>query len=336
MEVLFFILSYIVFLVLAVTALSRLIKKGILKQGLFVFSFLILAMFTFLLYLNIQEEWVDLDFTSKINSFKEVYSNSQPPSQIVSNDSNLPFIVHENDITRGFESYKEAVIYAQEIQSNVYFLNDSHIVWRYDFQLPLSILLDAPLISQLPELPRGCEVTSLAMFLNYAGVNVNKMVLADEVKKDSTPYQKKGDQVFFGNPYDGFVGDMYNINNPGYGVYHGPIKELAEFYLPNRVIDITGTDFQHILYHVSNGNPVWIISNVTFSKLPENLFETWDTPSGSVKITYKEHSVLVTGFDDDYVYFNDPLANVKNRKIPQRDFVEAWEQMGKQAITFVN
>src|SRR5690606_20217062 len=93
-----------------------------------------------------------------------------------------------------------------------------------------SVLIDAPHIKQMPELPRGCEVTSLAMLLAFAGIYVDKMTLAKEIKRDPTPYKKIGDQITFGNPYDGFVGDMYSFDNPGLGVYHGPITELANKY----------------------------------------------------------------------------------------------------------
>nr|WP_243855027.1 C39 family peptidase [Halalkalibacterium halodurans] len=195
-------------------------------------------------------------------------------------------------------------------------------------------MLDAPIISQLPELPRGCEVTSLSMLLQYAGVDVGKMELAQRIKKDPTPFQKKNGQVFFGHPNAGFVGDMYNINNPGYGVYYKPIKELAEEFLPNRIVNLTGEKFSELETRLSNGVPVWIITNTRYRRLPQDEFRTWNTPSGSVQITYREHSVLMTGYDTDYVYFNDPLTGEKNKKAAKQDFIDAWVQMGRQAITY--
>ncbi|OLN22270.1 hypothetical protein BTO30_11015 [Domibacillus antri] len=196
-------------------------------------------------------------------------------------------------------------------------------------------LLNVPIISQLPELPRGCEVTSLAMLLQHAGINTGKMELAQLVKKNPTRYQRKNGQVYFGHPNSGFVGDMYNINNPGYGVYHKPIKELADSFLPDRVVDLTGKDFSELEKSVSNGIPVWIITNTWYSELPAEQFQTWDTPAGKVNITYRLHSVVITGYDQDYVYFNDPLTGEKNRKVPRQGFIDAWVQMGKQAITYL-
>lgn len=193
-------------------------------------------------------------------------------------------------------------------------------------------VLEVPLLSQLPELPRGCEVTSLAMLLQYESVKVGKMELAKNIKKDPTPKTYQNERIHFGNPNVGFVGDMYSYSKPGYGVYNQPIEELANRYLPNRVVNLTGKDFSEIVNQIINDQPVWVITNTTFRELPESQFETWMTIQGEIEITYKEHSVVITGFDEKFIYFNDPLANQKNRQIPKDDFVKAWEQMGMQAI----
>jgi uncharacterized protein YvpB len=199
-----------------------------------------------------------------------------------------------------------------------------------------SVLIDAPIIRQLPELPRGCEVTSLAMLLQHTGVNVDKMVLADKITKNPATYQVQDGKIYFGHPNDGFVGDMYTFNNPGLGVYHKPIAELAEHYAPENIADLTGSDFQELKIHLSDGRPIWVITNTHYKRLSGDFFKTWHTPSGVIDITYKEHSVLVTGYDAEYVYFNDPLSGEKNKKAPIKDFEESWVQMGRQAITYIH
>ncbi len=195
-----------------------------------------------------------------------------------------------------------------------------------------SVVLDVPLILQNPELNRGCEVTSLAMMLQYAGYRVDKMTLASRI--DKVPYQADG---LYGNPNDGFVGDMYTFDNPGYGVYHAPVARLAGDYLPNEILDLTGIAFDALLAnHVAQGRPVWVVTNAQFHALDASEFETWHTKDGDVQITWHEHSVVVTGFDAASVYINDPLdgARGKNKKLNRASFRAAWEQMGKQAITY--
>ena len=195
-----------------------------------------------------------------------------------------------------------------------------------------SVHLKAPLVKQLPELPRGCEVASLAMLLQYNNIDANKMTLADQVRKNPRSHKVTDGKVHFGNPNNGFVGDMTSFENPGLGVYHGPVAELAKRYVdPQRVRDFTGSDFSEIIQQLNEKRPVWVIINATYKKLPKKAFVTWHTEDGPVKITKREHSVLITGYDEKYIYFNDPLA--RETKAPMQPFKEAWEQMGKQAIT---
>ncbi|WP_020156895.1 C39 family peptidase [Caldibacillus debilis] len=201
------------------------------------------------------------------------------------------------------------------------------------FRIADDVFIDVPVISQLPELQRGCEVTSLAMLLNFAGADVDKMELAEKIKKVPFTY-KKGGQIYSGHPNDGFVGDIRSWKKPGLGAYHRPVYELAARYLqPGQAIDLTGENFEKVKLYLSHGKPVWVITNTEYRKLPDSYFRIWNTEKGKIKITYKEHSVLLTGYDPQYVYFNDPLTG-KKRKAPLHDFIASWEQMGRQAITY--
>lgn len=195
------------------------------------------------------------------------------------------------------------------------------------------VLIDAPIIKQFPELPRGCEVTSLAMFLQYYQVETDKMELAKNIKRDSTPLTTQNGKIHWGDPNQGYIGDMYSYNNPGYGVYHRPIMELAEEYLPNKIENLTGKQFEELKLYLSNDRPVWIITNTSYKKLPNTSFEEWETPNGKVEITYKEHSVLITGYDNSFVFFNDPISGEKNKKVQLGPFIDAWKQMGSQALS---
>ncbi|KGP72847.1 C39 family peptidase [Pontibacillus yanchengensis] len=194
-----------------------------------------------------------------------------------------------------------------------------------------AVLIDAPHIQQLPELPRGCEVTSLSMMLQHAGVDVDKMTLAKEVKK--VPYQENG---LYGNPNEGFVGNMYTYDEPGLSVYHEPLEELANQYMPNQVKNLTGSNLDEIKESLSNESPVLVILASTYDEVPEETWETWETKNGTIQVSRKIHSVLVTGFNKHSVFINDPLHPTKNRPIDIENFKTAWEEFGNQAIALAS
>ena len=138
-----------------------------------------------------------------------------------------------------------------------------------------------------------------------------------------------------GNPNEGFVGNIYTFSESGYAVYHGPLFQLAEKYLPNKAVDLTGKNIEEIYKSVKAGQPVVMITNATFVPLDEDEFTTWETNSGDVSITYNEHCVVLIGYDQESVYIRDPLEDSLDVKVPRETFEQAWVQMGSQAISYV-
>ncbi|KAB8125741.1 hypothetical protein F9U64_21835 [Gracilibacillus oryzae] len=195
--------------------------------------------------------------------------------------------------------------------------------------LDKKIMLNVPHISQLPELMRGCEVTSLTMLLNYYNIDVGKMELAENIEYE--PFEVNGIR---GNMHEGFVGDMETFSKPGLGVYIEPVIELASKYVSSdRIIDLSNEEPADLYNAVQDGMPVWVITNANFQKLNEQQFMTWQTELGEMQVTYQHHSVVITGYDEEYVYVNDPLGTEKDKAVNRENFEQAWIQMGQQAFT---
>lgn len=199
-------------------------------------------------------------------------------------------------------------------------------------ELPDEANVSAPFVSQMPELPNGCEVTSLTMLLRAAGIPADKMTLASQMAK--VPYSEG---EFMGNPNLGFVGNMYNGDtaHPGLAVYHGPVANLARKYLGNRVLDLTGSSWDEIEEQIAGGHPVWMITSINFVPVADSQWVNWHTRQGDMKVSFQEHSVLLTGYDEEHVRFNNPLETSDGSQVADKSaFVTAWKQFGSQAITF--
>lgn len=191
----------------------------------------------------------------------------------------------------------------------------------------VAVLLDVPLLNQLdpPALLLGCEVTALAMILQYNGIPVTKNELADELPVVPIYYENG----LHGNPNEGFVGDVTGADY-GFCVYHGPIADLASEYIPSDCVeDISGQDFDFVIAALDQGYPVWVVTTTTF--MTDDALEVWQTPTGPVNISYIMHSVAVVGYDSHNLYINNPYGQ-KDQKVDRQNFILAWEQMGKQAI----
>ena len=111
--------------------------------------------------------------------------------------------------------------------------------------------LDAQPVLQNPELPTGCEVTTLTAALNYLGYPVDKLTMADQYLTRAEPYQATFGEAFIGSPHDANA----------WGCYAPVIVETAQKYLDEQgngevAQNLTGCSLKTLLWEVANGNPV--------------------------------------------------------------------------------
>ena len=195
---------------------------------------------------------------------------------------------------------------------------------------PKAYSLDVKTIYQKPELPTGCEVTSLAMVLDYIGYSVTKTDLADKYLKKAKPYADKTfNDAFMGSPYE----------STGWGCYSPVIVDTASKYLKEigedkeyKAVDISGASIEDIAHNIWLGNPViaWVTINFDDSTDEEHF---WTTPSGEkAKFTSGEHCVVVTGYDIDKheLTINDPLSGIVHVKTDK--FIRVYNKLHKQAV----
>lgn len=194
-------------------------------------------------------------------------------------------------------------------------------------------MLSAPMIKQYPELPRGCEITSLTMLLHFYGYDMDKTDLLPEMLWDETPIRwDKNGISYWGHPNTGFVGDI-TLNSSGFGIYHAALFPLLEQYIPT-AIDLTERPFSDLEAQVSQGIPVVVWTTLHYRTPRADQWVEWDTPIGPIRTTHLEHAVLLVGYDEDYVYVNDPYIGKPGDKIDKQQFIKTWELMGKQALSY--
>ncbi|WP_195892076.1 C39 family peptidase [Bacillus niameyensis] len=197
-----------------------------------------------------------------------------------------------------------------------------------DRDKPEKMILDIPYMKQRPSLPSGCEATSLAMSLNYYGIAVTKETIALEHNYDDTQLIRNDDGSIniWGNPLNGYVGDPFSL---GYTIFPNKLKQQANEFLPS--LDSTGANLETLEYFIAQGRPVlvWITNEY---EMPDERF--WQTDEG--KYVYAPtplHNVVLTGYDQRYVYVNDPEDyGEKNYKIPKERFEYLYNLMGMKSL----
>ncbi|WP_307993613.1 SH3 domain-containing protein [uncultured Intestinibacter sp.] len=182
---------------------------------------------------------------------------------------------------------------------------------------PKSVILDVPRISQYPDLPMGCEATSLAQLLRYRGIPVTKTQMAKEMPLSPNK-----------NPNLGFVGSQYEKQEGIFQTIYPPaLESLAKKYRPNSA-DITGASVEELEKELIKGNPsiVWVTA---YCRNPEMGYWYEGTPD-QLWVAKNLHVTTLTGFDEDYYYLTDP--GIGKLKIKKSQFKYVYDTIGKKAV----
>ncbi len=199
-----------------------------------------------------------------------------------------------------------------------------------------TVYLDILPLSQNPELPNGCEITSLATVLNYWGYPVDKVTLSDEFL-DKQEFVIRGGVKYGGNPEEVYVGNPKS--KEGFYCYQVPIVRAANRYLESvgadeRAYDITGAGLEEIKSHLDQGRPV-IVWSVRDGKDRELKYsdKSWlFSETGEFYRPYSNlHCFLVQGYGPDKIFLTDTLEeDIISRSYDY--FFPPFEKMGSRAV----
>lgn len=180
--------------------------------------------------------------------------------------------------------------------------------------------------------PTGCEAVSATMVLKYKGYDVSVKNIIENTKNGAKKHQGEDGLWRGANPFEAFVGNpSLGLGKGSYGVFAGPIANAMGVYAPGKVSNISGCSENELFNQVSKGNPVvvWCVKNG--GNLKEGVTWQYEDGSGTFKELVGEHCAVLIGYDENYVYLNDPSAG-ENVKQSKAKFISNWKQLFSQAI----
>ncbi|WP_217585813.1 C39 family peptidase [Lentibacillus saliphilus] len=192
-----------------------------------------------------------------------------------------------------------------------------------------TLIPNVPLDYQYPELPTGCEATALSMLLRWAGVDVDKFEVVDQLKKGDRVHLQNG-KWYGANPNEAFVGNPYE-DDGSFGVFEQPILQVINIYYPGKAINLTGKEFQDLLTIVQGGTPILVWT--TLKQRETYYAQSWEDPHGQTIDWYNnEHAVVIVGYSNDDVIVHDPDTG-KCEHYDRDLFIQNWASLGKRAVT---
>jgi uncharacterized protein YvpB len=195
--------------------------------------------------------------------------------------------------------------------------------------------MDIPVIMQKPELPNGCEITSLTAVLNYYGYTADKLDMADNYLPKEGWIRKDG-KLYGANPDKAYAGDP-RLQPGGFFSFAPPIIDAAESYIADNggshtATDITGSTREEIVEKLMQGIPVvaWTTLDLSAPKIGYSwrFHDTGELYNAPINL----HVVVLNGYDADSgtLHVMNPLQGQVTYSADA--FFKSYELMGSHAL----
>lgn len=189
------------------------------------------------------------------------------------------------------------------------------------------------MIFQNPELPNGCEVTSLAMLLASAGCPIDKLTLYETYLPRGDVFTEDGMTFFGPDPEEAYAGDARTED--GWYCYEEPILTAANAWLREsgsalRAQKLSGIGRDALDTYAQAGIPLLVWVTTDWAEPLVGWFG-WSLPDWEAYYPYTNlHCVLLTGEEGARYRIADPLAGVT---FVDRDvFWASFDAMGRRAV----
>lgn len=179
-------------------------------------------------------------------------------------------------------------------------------------------------ISQYPELPTGCEMTSLTMVLNFYGLNADKCDISDNYLDKGSVGTVDFHVAFEGDPRDG----------SSYGCYAPVVVNTANRYLSSKqsslkAYDMSNTELEELFKYIDSGVPVIVWGTQDCKAGYNNV--SWNVGGKELNWITPEHCMVLVGYDDKSVSVADPIYG-DVRSYDRQLFKSRYATLYKQAV----
>ncbi|WP_424769071.1 C39 family peptidase [Paenibacillus sp. sgz302251] len=195
------------------------------------------------------------------------------------------------------------------------------------------VYIDVPTVMQKPELPNGCEITSLTAVLNYYGYEATKTQMSDTYLPKRA-FSSKDGKLYGPDPYQYYAGEPRDLKG-GFFSFAPPIVDAANLYFDavgrsNSTADISGSTREQIMDQLNAGIPVvmWITLDLTPPKMNYgwNYNDTGEYHIAPVNL----HVAVINGYEDNKVHVMNPLEGQVTYDADT--FFNSYEEMGSHAM----